>query len=575
MKFKKLIAVIIAICCAFAFGLTACGQGDANADKFAEYKTQKVEYVGTLATSDDTEAVKLIVSTAQDAIRAVEYNKDKSLEENKSEIDNIVSKAESDVKSEKAVLSDYVVNGFFKETYAVSIDTEADATLTPIMGLVFNIVHGEKRPELVQELNAVTKVKDCFDFLNMFFLPDGKWIMAVDYADLMTRHFKAMDPTTTDEKINAPQQGTYKVSEEPQAGTKSYCLNISNGDYKGYTFDIGTGNVNGSYFFTKEVYAHNSNIQPPEVGEPVDTMDPIDRNDDSSPLPVDAALNAADKDLYSKIKSGGEIEAKYLGKGSYAVEAKEFIVPNDLSHKVWYPSEMKTGTAKYPLIVMSNGTGTTYDKYEPVLEHLASWGFIVIANNEGSSGTGAASEKSLNYILALNDNAQSEFYQKIDTDKIGSAGHSQGGVGSINAVTAQPSGNKYKAIYSACTTQSGIAAGILGCPYDASKITVPFFAVSSTGTTDTYHGATETEKGMGWSPLSTLTHNYEAAKTTDKIFARRINADHGHMLAYGDGYMIAWFMWHLKGDESAKAAFYGDNAEIKNNANWRDVTKNI
>ena len=47
--------------------------------------------------------------------------------------------------------------------------------------------------------------------------------------------------------------------------------------------------------------------------------------------------------------------------------------------------------------------------------------------------------------------------------------------------------------------------------------------------------------------------------------------DHGDMLRYADGYMTAWFMYYLKGDEYAGGAFFGDNAEIRTNANWQDT----
>ena len=42
-----------------------------------------------------------------------------------------------------------------------------------------------------------------------------------------------------------------------------------------------------------------------------------------------------------------------------------------------------------------------------------------------------------------------------------------------------------------------------------------------------------------------------------------------------DGYMTAWFMYWLQGDEEAGKAFFGENAEIKTNENWQDVTVNI
>ena len=38
---------------------------------------------------------------------------------------------------------------------------------------------------------------------------------------------------------------------------------------------------------------------------------------------------------------------------------------------------------------------------------------------------------------------------------------------------------------------------------------------------------------------------------------RRIGAEHGQMLYIADGYVTAWFMWQLQGDEEASKAFIG------------------
>ncbi|MGN0597364.1 MAG: hypothetical protein ACI4J1_08580 [Ruminiclostridium sp.] len=71
-----------------------------------------------------------------------------------------------------------------------------------------------------------------------------------------------------------------------------------------------------------------------------------------------------------------------------------------------------------------------------------------------------------------------------------------------------------------------------------------------------------------------MQENFAAiSDNSEKIMARRINADHGDMLAQADGYMTAWFMYWLKGDEEAGRVFFGDNAEILNNSNWRILTK--
>ncbi len=59
---------------------------------------------------------------------------------------------------------------------------------------------------------------------------------------------------------------------------------------------------------------------------------------------------------------------------------------------------------------------------------------------------------------------------------------------------------------------------------------------------------------------------YDAVPDTiTKVIARRTNADHGDMLSFADGYMTAWFMWQLQGDEEAAMAFIGSSPEIMTN----------
>ena len=42
------------------------------------------------------------------------------------------------------------------------------------------------------------------------------------------------------------------------------------------------------------------------------------------------------------------------------------------------------------------------------------------------------------------------------------------------------------------------------------------------------------------------------------------------MLYSANGYVTAWFMWHLQGDEEASKAFVRDNAEILGNKLYQD-----
>ena len=275
---------------------------------------------------------------------------------------------------------------------------------------------------------------------------------------------------------------------------------------------------------------------------------------------------------FNDVVTDAPCEIKYTQMGTYEVSTFEQASDNKQvgRFRVWYPAEMETSGKKYPLVVMVNGSGTPASRYEAVFDHLASWGFIVVGNEDDSSGTGESAAKTLDFILGLDADVNSLFYGKIDTQNIGIAGHSQGGSGTVNAVTAYENGAMYKVMYTASTPTQDIAAEVLKAPYDVAGIQIPWFMTSGTGEADSGN-----EKNTGISPLWSNQENYNAV-TDDvmKVLARRTDTGHGDMLPYADGYMTAWFMYHLQGDETAGAVFLGDNAEILNNVNWQDVQKN-
>ena len=276
---------------------------------------------------------------------------------------------------------------------------------------------------------------------------------------------------------------------------------------------------------------------------------------------------------YNDVKTSAPSEQKYTQKGDYEVSYYEQDAKNKQWKKfeVWYPAELETTDKTYPLVIMVNGTGVASSKYKPVFDHLASWGFIVAGNEDENAGNGASASASLDYMLTLNSDVNSKFYGKIDVDKIGIGGHSQGGLGTINAVTAQDNGNRYKVMYAASAPTLQISVDLLKAPFDVSGINIPCFMVAGTKKVDAGDG-----KNSGICPLVELQEKYDnISADVSKIIARRVDPDHGDMLPYADGYMTAWFMYHLQGDEEAGRIFFGDNAEILTNANWQDVEKNI
>lgn len=294
-----------------------------------------------------------------------------------------------------------------------------------------------------------------------------------------------------------------------------------------------------------------------------------------------AVLSHRNKNYWKYATAAGDIEKKYTAFGSYDVLYTETDAGNQIYQKyeIWYPSELRESNRAYPLVVMANGTGVRASQYKEVFRHLASWGFIVVGNEDENSRTGASSADSLDFMLKLNADKGSEFYGKIDIDNIGIGGHSQGGVGTINAVTNQENGSTYKAMYTASNTSRFFArAECLGADwsYDVSRIHIPYLMVAGTGVSDagTAEDITPTD-GQGICPLWSMTENYDAiSESVTKIMAREVGKEHGDMLRSADGYMTAWFMYWLQDDSDAGDAFFGDNAEILTNTNWQDVTKN-
>lgn len=268
-------------------------------------------------------------------------------------------------------------------------------------------------------------------------------------------------------------------------------------------------------------------------------------------------------DYTQKVQTGGDIETKYLAMGSHEVEYLESATVSSLEKfEVYYPKDIdKMG--KVPVVIFMNGTGTPASKYPALQKHLASWGFITIANEENHSFYGEGVELSIRYLKLVDsydfDNKPSPLKGHIDFDNIGGTGHSQGGIGVINGITIHHNSKMVKAAVMLSSTETDTAKALLW-DSDASLIKANTLIIGSTGDTDSKI-----------SPLESLKTTFDKINGADKVLAMRNDADHGQMLYYADGYVTAWFMYYLKGDIEAGKAFFGENAEIKFNSLYQDV----
>jgi len=289
---------------------------------------------------------------------------------------------------------------------------------------------------------------------------------------------------------------------------------------------------------------------------------------------MEAKRTSVKEDYYTEFSSSAPLEQKYSQPGEYEVFTLDDPSENETIKKVrfWYPSELAGNDEKYPVIVVVNASGTPAFKYEPWFKRLASWGFIVVGNEDPQAGTGETTSIMLDYFLDLPQNHR--LNGRLDTENIGIVGFSQGGAGALAAVTMYDNGTVYKTIFTGSAAYPFLA-GNMGWKYDVSKISIPYFMAAGTGATDDKGVADIIKEYAGVSPLASMIENYEMiSDEVLKVRARATGAEHEDMLARSDGYMTAWMLWQLCGDEDAAAVFVGENAEILHNSNWQDVEKN-
>lgn len=275
-------------------------------------------------------------------------------------------------------------------------------------------------------------------------------------------------------------------------------------------------------------------------------------------------LQNVDEGYQNRFDYQGTLEKKYAYNGDYQVE---LFTQEDSDERikllqVYYPADLKTSQKKWPMVLMANGTGIRASKYKAIFRHLASWGFIVVGNEDEWTWDGKSVSKSLDMMLKANADPSSLFYQRVDTTSIGLTGHSQGGMCVYTAASLFE--NRY--LYKALCTQSGTAAMLVDSLGGAflKDIKAPMLLMGGCGYFD----------AKALCKLDELQKTYEGIGSEQRIMGRIKGIDHGDMLPRGDAYMTAWMRYWLCADTEAKKCFVGKKAEIFSNNSWQDVKRN-
>lgn len=254
------------------------------------------------------------------------------------------------------------------------------------------------------------------------------------------------------------------------------------------------------------------------------------------------------------------IETTYKTAGSFAVSTS-IVTSGGATYNLYYPTALGSGGLRHPIITWGNGTNATPSNYYGLLNHLASWGFVVIAVDDPTTGTGAEMLTAAQYMVARDSDASSIFYQKLDTTKVGAVGHSQGAGGTVNA-TNHSSGLIKTAVTVALPNSIWVGAGD---EYYVDQLTVPVFFLG--GSSDVIIASPSTQTG------------YYAQVPGAAAVAVLKGAGHNTIQQTGGnflGYINAWLMYILRGDTTARGAFAGTTPEINTNTSWSNqAEKNL
>jgi len=256
--------------------------------------------------------------------------------------------------------------------------------------------------------------------------------------------------------------------------------------------------------------------------------------------------------LVAEADAGPAIEAIYAAPGPSVVGTS--VLTDDSGHllDVYFPANLGADGVRHPIITWGNGTLTSTSSYAPVLHHLASWGFVVIATPSTSTGSGSEILAAARLLVEENQDPSSLFYQRLDTTRIGASGHSQGAYGALNA-----------ALKSAGLITTVVPIGLPDVIWLS-----PLHASDLRGLTQTvfFVGG-----GDDWLSTSTGVLQYVQQVPGSAVVALLRGGVHDGIVsgtAAYLGYLTAWMMYQLRGDARAAGAFVGELAEISANAAW-------
>ena len=203
---------------------------------------------------------------------------------------------------------------------------------------------------------------------------------------------------------------------------------------------------------------------------------------------------------------------------------------------VWANGHTDNPEPNPPLCVVDSAANKWCGQYLPLMNHLASHGFVVIASlsTTTSKGDPLPTIAGLDWLLQQSETPSSPYYHRLDTANIGQLGHSEGSMSTCMSAS-EP---RYKALAAISGTRAltGVHTPML------------FFC-----------GGKDTVVSCDSVRSTFLTVTNQPA-----FFIDELNSDHGSWVYQGAkgvslSMAAAWFRAHLMGDTASRKYFYGPN----------------
>lgn len=189
-----------------------------------------------------------------------------------------------------------------------------------------------------------------------------------------------------------------------------------------------------------------------------------------------------------------------------------------------------------PQCVVDQAANKWCGQYLPLMNHLASHGFVVVASLSTATGAGdpLPTIVGLDWIVEQAKDPSSPYFGRLDTSNIGQLGHSFGGMSTCMSAS-EP---RYKALATVCGTRelSGVHTPML------------FYCGGRDSTVS----------------CSSVRNTFLTVKDQPAFFLNERDADHGSWVYQGTkgvslSSLAAWFRVHLMGDTANRKYFYGAN----------------